>query len=132
MSRKNLIKLFLRLALGLSFLSACADRFGIWPAARSAWGNMEKFTLYTGKLLPWLPTVVIPTFAWLATILELGLGILLLVGFKLRWVANLSGILLLSFAFSMFFFLSPKAPFDYSVFSAAMGAFALAILDRRD
>jgi hypothetical protein len=50
---------------------------------------------------------------------------LLLIGFQKRWVTLLSGILLLTFAFSMSFSLNVKAPFDYSVFAAAACAFLL-------
>ena len=45
--------LFLRLALGLSFLSAVADRFGLWGAfgqPNVSWGSFARFIAYTGKL----------------------------------------------------------------------------------
>jgi len=45
--------LFLRLALGLSFLSALADRFGLWGAfgrPNVSWGSFARFVAYTGKL----------------------------------------------------------------------------------
>lgn len=71
------------------------------------------------------PKFLIPLLAWTATIAETILGILLLIGFQKRWVTLLSGILLLTFAFSMSFSLNVKAPFDYSVFAAAACAFLL-------
>ena len=112
------ISLFARLALAIGFLSAVADRLGLWTpllgSENVVWGNMESFTAYTGVLLPWT-----------ATIAETILGILLLIGFQKRWVTLLSGILLLTFAFSMSFSLNVKAPFDYSVFAAAACAFLL-------
>ena len=43
----------LRLALAFSFLSAVADRFGLWGqfgAARVAWGDFGHFTAYTAQL----------------------------------------------------------------------------------
>lgn len=86
---------------------------------------MESFTAYTGVLLPWVPKVLLPLFAWTATIAEIVLGILLLIGFQKRLVALFSGILLLTFAFAMLFSLNVKAPFDYSVFAAAACAFLL-------
>src|SRR5215217_4345449 len=55
---------FLRLALGLAFLSAVADRFGLWGSAGTrnvAWGDFAHFTQYTGQLNPWAPVALIPT-----------------------------------------------------------------------
>lgn len=123
------ISLFARFALALGFLSAVADRFGLWTpllgSENVVWGNMESFTAYTGVLLPWVPQILLPLFAWAATIAEIVLGLLLLIGFQKRLVALLSGILLLTFAFAMLFSLNIKAPFDYSVFAAAACAFLL-------
>ena len=123
------ISLFARLAIALGFLSAVADRLGLWTPLLGhenvVWGNMESFTAYTGILLPWVPKLLLPLFAWTATIAEIVLGILLLTGFQKRLVALFSGILLLTFAFAMLFSLSVKAPFDYSVFAAAACAFLL-------
>lgn len=123
------ISLFARFALAIGFLSAVADRFGLWTLLLGkenvVWGNMESFTAYTGVLLPWVPLFLLPLFAWTATIAEIVLGVLLLIGFQKRLVALLSGILLLTFALSMLLALSIKAPFDYSVFAAAACAFLL-------
>src|SRR5689334_17930898 len=43
----------LRVALAFSFLSAVADRFGLWGQFGSgvAWGDFERFTAYTAQLL---------------------------------------------------------------------------------
>jgi hypothetical protein len=49
------IKLFLRLAISLSFLSAVADRFGMWSIEISAWGNWNNFVAYTNNINPWFP-----------------------------------------------------------------------------
>lgn len=121
--------LFARVAIALSFLSAVADRFGLWTpllgSENVVWGNMSNFIAYTGVLVPWVPALILPLFAWAATIAEIVLGILLLVGFQIRLVALLSGILLLTFAVSMLFFVNVKAPLDYSVFTAAACAFLL-------
>lgn len=123
------ISLFARFALALGFLSAVADRFGLWTpllgSENVVWGNMESFTAYTGVLLPWVPKILLPLFAWAATIAEIVFGLLLLIGLQKRLVALLSGILLLTFAFAMLFSLNIKAPFDYSVFAAAACAFLL-------
>jgi hypothetical protein len=43
---------FLRIALGISFLSAVADRFGLWGAygqPNVAWGDFSRFVAYTGS-----------------------------------------------------------------------------------
>ena len=43
----------LRLALGISFLSAVADRFGFWGVygqPNVSWGNYARFVDYTAKL----------------------------------------------------------------------------------
>src|SRR5262249_30521954 len=120
---------FLRFALGLSFLSAVADRFGWWgPVGQPnvAWGNFARFVEYTSKLNWFLPGSMIPTIAVLATCAETLLGVLLLVGWKTRLTALYSGILLLMFGLSMTLALGIKAPLNFSVFSAAGGSLLLA------
>ena len=123
------ISLCARVALAFGFLSAVADRLGLWTPLLGSnnvvWSNMESFTAYTRVLLPWVPQYLLPLSAWTATIAEIVLGVLLLIGFQKRLVALLSGILLLIFAFAMLFSLNIKAPFDYSVFAAAGCAFLL-------
>jgi uncharacterized membrane protein YphA (DoxX/SURF4 family) len=122
--------LFLRLALGISFLSAVGDRFGIWGAygqRNVAWGNYGRFVAYTAKLNWFLPAAMIPTLAIIATAAETLLGLLLVFGWKTRITALLSGVLLIVFALTMTIALGVKAPLDASVFSAAGGALLLAI-----
>ncbi len=122
------VEWFLRISLSLGFLSAVADRFGLWPKAVSAWGNWRNFVSYTKSLLSFAPDNLVSVFAFAATGLEFVLGVLLLTTFKTNWVAKGSGVLLLLFAFSMTFSKSIKAPLDYSVFTAAAAAFALSII----
>ena len=122
---------FLRLALGGAFLSAVADRFGLWGPVgtrNASWGDFAHFTLYTAQLNPWAPAALIPTLAWAATVAELVLGVLLIVGLFSRWAALLSGILLLIFAGGMSMGTGLKSALNYSVFSAAAGAFTLVVL----
>ena len=64
--------------------------------------------------------------AWIATILELALGALLLLGLFTRQAALASGGLLILFAVAMVTSLGFKPPLDYSVMSAAAAAFLLA------
>ena len=121
--------LFARIAIAMSFLSAVADRFGWWTPVLGnenvVWGNMGNFIAYTGVLVPWISKQVLPLLAWSVTIAEVVLGVLLIIGYQKRIVALLSGILFLTFAFSMMFFSSIKAPLDYSVFTASACSFLL-------
>jgi uncharacterized membrane protein YphA (DoxX/SURF4 family) len=121
--------IFLRLALGVSFLSAVGDRFGFWgPFGQSpvAWGDFSHFTAYTAKLNWFMPSATIPGLAWASTCAETLLGVALLLGCFTRVAALLSGLLLLLFALAMTFALSLEAPLSSSVFSASGGAFLLA------
>ncbi|MGH9762325.1 MAG: hypothetical protein ACREDR_24355 [Blastocatellia bacterium] len=49
----EIVRLFARFALGASFLSAVADRFGLWGpygAKNVSWGNFAHFAEYTGAV----------------------------------------------------------------------------------
>lgn len=121
--------LFLRLALGISFLSAVTDRFGIWGAygqPNVAWGNYGRFMDYTAKLNWFLLAAMIPTLAIIATAAETLFGLLLVLGRKTRITALLSGILLVIFALAISMALGVKATLNLSVFAAAGGAPLLA------
>ncbi len=128
---KNLIKLFLRLSIAASFLSAVADRFGMWSPDVSAWGNWTKFLDYTRVINPWFPVTLIPIIGAIATGAEILFALCLLLGFKTELFAKLSGFLLLAFALSMTFSTGVKGPLDYSVFSASAAAFALSLLKEK-
>lgn len=120
--------LFARFALGVGFLSAVADRFGLWgPAGAThvAWGDFARFTAYAGKVNPWAPAVLVPTIAWVATFAEIALGVLLLLGWRTKWVGLASGVLLLLFALGMTFGTGIKTAFDASVFAASAAGFLL-------
>jgi uncharacterized membrane protein YphA (DoxX/SURF4 family) len=128
---RRLVPIFLRLALGVTFLTAVADRFGIWGrfgTPNVAWGDFTRFTQYTGQLNPWAPAALVPALAWAATIAEIVLGVALLLGLFTRWSALSSGILLLLFASGMSMGTGIKSALNGSVFSAAAAAFALAVL----
>jgi uncharacterized membrane protein YphA (DoxX/SURF4 family) len=125
----EIVRLFARFALGASFLSAVADRFGLWGpygAKNVSWGDFAHFVEYTGAVTSLFPGSLTESFAWAATVAETLFGILLISGFKIRVASVLSGLLLLSFAMAMATGLGIKTPFDYSVFSAAAAAFLLA------
>lgn len=123
----KIVILFLRLSLSLGFFSAVADRFGLWPENISSWGTWDAFLGYTGSLLPFLESPLLDVTAISATVLELVLGVGLLIAWKLRLMAVLSGILLLAFAVAMLF-RAWTSPFASSVFTASAAAFALALL----
>ena len=126
----QIVSLFARFALGASFLSAVADRFGLWGpygAKNVSWGDFAHFVQYTGAVTSLFPGSLTVWFAWAATLAETLFGILLVAGFKTRMASVLSGLLLLSFAMCMVTGLGIKKPFDYSVFSAAAAAFLLAL-----
>jgi len=126
----EIARLFARIALGVSFLSAVADRFGVWgpPGAKSvSWGTFAHFVEYTGTVTALFPSGLTVSFAWAATVAETVCGVLLIAGFKTRVVSVLAGLLLLLFAVGMATGLGIKSPLDYSVFSAAAAAFLLAL-----
>lgn len=123
---------YLRVALGVGFLSAVADRFGIWGPSGVhlvAWGNFQNYLRYTATLNPWFPHSWIPAIGWIATIGEVLLGIALLLGFRIRTAAFCSGLLSLAFALGMVSGLGVKAPLNYSVFVVSAAAFVLAGLE---
>lgn len=126
---RRLVALYGRLALGVAFLSAVADRFGLWgaPGARNvAWGDFGHFLAYTAKVNPYLSPRLVPALGWLVTVCEVGLGVALIAGVKVRLAALLSGALLLAFATGMTIGTGIKTAFDASVFSASAAAFLLA------
>jgi uncharacterized membrane protein YphA (DoxX/SURF4 family) len=121
---------FLRLALGVSFLSAVADRYGLWGVygqPNVSWGNYARFVDYTAKLNWFLPAAMIPALAIIATAAETLFGLLLVLGWKTGTTALLSGVLLTTFAWTMTMALGVKAPLNFSVFSAAGGALLLGV-----
>lgn len=125
--------LILRVVLGITMLSAVADRFGLWgvPGAPGvAWGNWENFIVYTQTLNSFASKSVAGILGALATIAEITFGLLLIIGFKTRLVALGTSGLMLLFAVSMAISISIKAPFDYSVLTSSAAALLLSAIDR--
>lgn len=133
---------YAQIALGVTFLEAVADRFGLL-GRYGGWGNFANFTAYTAQVLSFLPASTIPFFAWAATIGETVFGLALVLYSVLparivrasawpHYVALGSSILLLLFAISMTISLGLKKPLDYSVFSASAGALLLAVFPDRN
>ncbi|MBQ19914.1 MAG: DoxX family protein [Flavobacteriales bacterium] len=127
----KVIKLFLRFAISFGFLSAVADRFGLCSQEISTWGNWENFLSFTKLINPWFPDSIIPTIGTIATVAEIIFAVFLIIGFKTELFAKLSGFLLLMFALSMTFSIGIKSTFDYSVFIASAGSFALSIMKEK-
>ena len=124
----NIAAWAVRLGLAASFLSAVADRLGLWGAPGSpgvAWGSVANYEDYTATLLYFLPAALIPIVGWIATGAETCIAIGLLIGWRLSCFALSAAVLLSTFAVSMTVALGPKPPLDYSVFSAAGAAFLL-------
>jgi putative oxidoreductase len=117
--------LYVRFALGAAFLSAVADRFGLW-GKYGGWGNFATFMQYTAQVNSFMPAFMIPFLAWAATIAELSLGSALIIGIWPRWVAFGAATLLLLFGSAMAISFGIKSPLDYSVFSASAAALLMA------
>lgn len=129
----NFAQLFLRIAIVLSFLSAVADRFGLWGTPGSAgvsWGNWQNFVNYSNTLNAYLPSQLGEIAAVVATALEVIFALLLLLGFKTRLTAIASGLLLLTFALTMTISIGFKAPLDYSVWTGAAACFLLSTIKK--
>ncbi len=129
--KHNTIKLFLRLAISIGFISAVADRLGYWPKEASTWGNWDSFLEYTAFINPWLPNSLIAFIGIIATVAEILFACCLIIGFKTEFFAKLSGFLLLSFALAMTFSSGIKGPLDYSVYIASAAAFALSLMKNK-
>ncbi len=121
--------IFLRLALAAGFLAAVSDRFGLWGpqgTTNVAWGDFGHFLAYAAKLNPELPGSWIPAVGWTVTLAETTFAITLLLGYRTRAFAFLSGLMLLGFASGMTIGTGIKSALNASVFSASAGAFLLA------
>jgi uncharacterized membrane protein YphA (DoxX/SURF4 family) len=121
--------LVLRIGLGVGFLSAVADRLGLWGAfgqPNVEWGNFSRFLEYTHTLNWYLPAGMIPLLGVIATGAEILLGLLLLVGWHIRAAALLSALLLLTFGVAMTLALGVKAPLNFAVLTGIGGAMLLA------
>jgi uncharacterized membrane protein YphA (DoxX/SURF4 family) len=118
------------LALGLTLLSAVADRFGIWgpPGASTvAWGDWTHFVAYTAKVNSFLPSSLAPTLAIIATAAEALLEIALILGLFRRPVAFASATLFALFAGAMTLSFGVKAPLNLSVFVDFAAALILGV-----
>lgn len=127
--RNAYAQLYARLSLGSAFLSAVADRFGLWgpPGAPNAvWGSFGRFVEYTVSVNPYAPPALVPALAIAATVCELLFGIALVLGIGTRYIAIASAILLAIFAVALSTSVGIKKAFDFSVFTASAAAMLLA------
>lgn len=115
-------QLLLRIALSATFLSAVASRLGFWGSQSGGW---KSFLEYTSEVCAWASNNLIPVLALCATILEAVFALLLLIGYKTKWVAIGASILTMGFAISMTYSMGLKEPLDYSVFVFSAAAFLL-------
>lgn len=130
--RTEMVRAALRISLAAAFLSAVADRFGWWaPFGQGSWGSMAAFTDYVHQLAPFASGWFLTIIAWTATATEVVLGLLLLTGWRPRIVGTATCLVLIVFGMAMAVSLGWASPLSYSVFSAASGAAAYAVLDRR-
>jgi uncharacterized membrane protein YphA (DoxX/SURF4 family) len=125
--------LVLRIILGITMLSAVADRFGLWGAPGApgvAWGNWENFVAYTQTLNAFASKSVAGILGALATFFEILFGICLIIGFKTRIIALGTSGLMLLFAIAMALSSTIKAPLDYSVLTSAAAALLLSAIGK--
>ena len=120
--RQNIAVFLLRIVLAVGFLSAVSSRLNLWGAQSSGW---SKFVRYTAEVNSFLPYSWIPSLAVLSTIAESSIGILLLIGYRVRKTALCAAILTVLFGIAMSISFGCKEPLDYSVFVFSAGAFLL-------
>jgi uncharacterized membrane protein YphA (DoxX/SURF4 family) len=128
--RVRWIATLLRVLIGLAFLQAVGDRFGLFggPGAPGvSWGDFAHFIAYAGQVNSFMPDASIPTLAVLATICEITFGLTMLFGISIRYVALGSAILLFLFATAMT--ISRLSQFSYGVYLMSAGALSLAAID---
>lgn len=121
-------QLLLRFALGITFLTPVSDRLGIlgpMGERNIEWGNWENFIDYTTTLMPFMDRPMVNVMGGIATVAELIIGILLIVGYKTKYAAISSCILTLIFILSMTVFKGIKAPINYAVFVTCASSFLL-------
>lgn len=128
MHTKKIGQVWLRLAVSSAFLSAVADRFGFWGkpgSPHATWGDWEQFLAYSNQVNSFAPSFLLEFLAVSATVLEVVLALLLLVGYQTRWSAYVSSVLLTLFAVAMTSSFGIKSTFTYSVWIGAASCLLL-------
>lgn len=129
-TKRAYTQLYLRLALGAGFLVLGLDRLGVWgPYGKPyvSWGDWAHFSSYAHQVMPFLSYRLAEGMAVLATVAEIGFGVLLVTGWCTRWAAFGSGLLTLCFAVSMWMAFGITSPINYSVFTVSAAGFLLAV-----
>ncbi|WP_288789205.1 DoxX family protein [uncultured Elizabethkingia sp.] len=120
--RQDIAVFLLRITLAVGFLSVVSSGLNLWGAQSSGW---SKFVRYTAEVNSFLPYSWIPSLAVLSTLAESSMGILLLLGYRVRRTALCAAILTVLFGIAMSISFGCKVPLDYSVFVFSAGAFLL-------
>lgn len=126
-------QLYLRIAIGLSYLVFGLDRLGAFgkPGEKNiSWGDWEHFMKYAAEVMQFLPHSLVTVFAVIATAIEIISGVLLLIGKWTRIAAAASGVLAFSYAVSMTISFGIISTLSYSVFALSAASFLLACHDR--
>jgi uncharacterized membrane protein YphA (DoxX/SURF4 family) len=106
-----------RVAMGVTFLSPVAARFGLWGppgAPHVSWGNWDRFVAYSTRQNWYLPNALQQPVAALASG-ELIFAVALIAGIYARLAAYGAASLLTCFALAMATGLGIRSPLDYSV-----------------
>lgn len=127
---KAITQLYLRLAMGSGFTYLGLDRLGAWgPNGKPwvSWGDWRHFSAYAHEVMGFLPGGLAEVLAVIATIAEISIGILLLLGLFTRQAAIGSGVLTASFAVAMAISYGITSPVNYSVFTVSAASFLLSV-----
>ncbi|WP_121810107.1 TQO small subunit DoxD [Mucilaginibacter kameinonensis] len=128
---QKLSSIYLRVAIGISYLWEVADRLGLFGPnghPHVGWGDWKHFVAYAKQVMSFLPESIVNPLATIATIGEGGFGLLLILGLFTRMAAIGSGILSLCFAIAMAISFGIESPLGYSVFTLSAASFLLASL----
>jgi putative oxidoreductase len=118
-----------RILMAIEFLLAIADRFGLLGAPGTSmvsWGTFAHFVDYTRSITTFLPGRFAGPLAVAATVIEIGLAAMLLVGARLKIVALSSATLLGIYGISMTATLPIAEQFHYNVFALAAAMLVVA------
>ena len=124
-------QLLLRSALGITFLTPVSDRLGLLGPIGTGnieWGNWENFIDYTTTLMPFLERPMVNVMGGIATVSELVIGILLIVGLKTKYAAIASSVLTLTFILFMTIFVGIQKPINFGVFTATTASLLLSYI----
>lgn len=123
-------QLLLRGALGITFLVPVSDRLGILGPriGNVEWGNWGNFIDYTTTLMPFLDRPMVNIMGGIATVAELTIGVLLIIGFKTKYAAIASCLLTLTFISFMTIFVGIQKPINFGVFTACTSSLLLSYM----